>query len=49
MDMDHKGLIDKWSALVQVMAWCQASYKPLPNSMITQFSDAHLRHQALLC
>ena len=35
-----KGPIDYKSALVQVMAWHQTGEKPLPESMLTKFSDA---------
>ena len=31
-------------ALVQVMAWCQTGDKPLPEQMLTQSSDAYMRH-----
>ena len=34
-----KGPIDNKSALVQVMAWCLFSAKPLPEPMLTQFTD----------
>ena len=35
-----KGPIDYKSALVQVMAWHRAGEKPLPESMLTKFTDA---------
>ena len=35
--------IDNKLALVQVMAWCRTSDKPLPELMQTQFNDAHMR------
>ena len=35
-----KGLIYK-SALVQVMAWCRTGTKPLPDPMMTQFTDKY--------
>ena len=35
-----KGPIDYKSALVQVMAWHRTGEKPLPESMLTQFTDA---------
>ena len=38
-----KGLIDNTSALVQVMAWRPAGDKPLPEAMITLFTDAYMR------
>ena len=31
-------------ALVQVMAWRRAGDKPLPKPMLTQFTNAYLRH-----
>ena len=37
--------IDNKPALVQVMAWHRTGYKPLPGPMMTQFIDAHMRHQ----
>ena len=39
-----KGSIDYKSALVQVVAWHQTGEKPLPESMLTQFTDAYKRH-----
>ena len=39
-----KGPIDYNSALVQVVAWHRAGKKPLPESMLTQFNDAYIRH-----
>ena len=39
-----KGAIDNKSALVQVMACRQISDKPLPEAMMTQFTDAYMRH-----
>ena len=39
-----KGLIDNKSALVQVMAWRRSGDKPLPESMLTQFTDAYTQH-----
>ena len=39
-----KDLIDKMSALVQVMAWRLTGDKPLPKPMMTQFTDAYIRH-----
>ena len=38
------GQIDYKSALVQVMAWHRTGEKPLPESMLTQFTDAYIRH-----
>ena len=39
-----KGPIDYNSELVQVVAWHRAGEKPLPESMLTQFNDAYIRH-----
>ena len=39
-----KGPIGNKSELVQVMAWCQTGDKPLPEPMLTQFTDAYMRH-----
>ena len=39
-----KGPIDNKSALVQVMAWCRTGDKPLPEPMLTQFTDAYMQH-----
>ena len=39
-----KGLIDNTSALVKVMAWRRAGDKPLPDTMMTHFTDAYMRH-----
>ena len=38
------GPIDNKSALVQVMAWCQTGNKPLPEAMMTQFTDEYMQH-----
>ena len=39
------GLTDNKAALFQVMAWQrQASVKPLPEPMMTQFIDAYTQH-----
>ena len=32
------------TALVQVMAWRRIGDKPLPELMMTQFTDAYMRH-----
>ena len=37
-----KGQIDYKSALIQVMALCRTGDKPLPEPMLTQFSDAYM-------
>ena len=39
-----KGPIANTSALVQVMAWCQTGDKPLPEVILTQFTDAFRQH-----
>ena len=36
--------IDNKPVLVQVMAWCRTGNKPLPEPMLTQFTDAYMRH-----
>ena len=36
--------IDNKSAFVQVMAWRRTGDKPLPEQMMTQFTDAYMRH-----
>ena len=37
-----KGPIDYESSLVQVIAWCQTGDKPLPEAMLTQFTNAYI-------
>ena len=37
-------LIDYMQVLVQVMAWRRTGDKPLPELMMTQFTDAYVRH-----
>ena len=39
-----KSPIDNKPALVQVMAWRRAGDKPLPEPMMTQLTDAYMRH-----
>ena len=39
-----KSPIDNKPALVHVMAWCRTGNKPLPEPMMTQFTDAYMRH-----
>ena len=39
-----KGSIDNKAVFVQVMAWRRKGDKPLPESMLTQFTDAYMRH-----
>ena len=36
--------IDNKPALVQVMAWRRTGDKPLPEPMLTQFTDTYMRH-----
>ena len=36
--------IDNMAVLVQVMAWCRTGNKPLSEPMMTQFTDAYMRH-----
>ena len=36
--------IDNNTALVQAMAWRRTDDKPLPEPMLTQFTDAYMRH-----
>ena len=42
-----KGPIDNESALVLVMAWRQTGDKPLPELLLTQFTDAYIYHQEM--
>ena len=37
------------SALVQMMAWSQTGKKPLSEPMMDQFTEAYMRHSALIC
>ena len=39
-----KGPIDNRAALVKVMAWRQTCNKPLHEPMLSQFTDAYMRH-----
>ena len=41
---NSKSLIDNKPALVQVMAWRRQGDKPLPELLMTQFTDTYLRH-----
>ena len=38
-----KGPIDNKSELVQVMTWRRTGEKPLPEAILTQFTDAYMR------
>ena len=40
-----KGPADNKPALVLVMAWCQTGDKPLPQPMVTQFTQAYMQQQ----
>ena len=39
-----RGPIDNKTALVQIMTWRRTCEKPSPESMLTQFVDAYMRH-----
>ena len=39
-----EGLFDNKSATVQVMTWRLTGEKPLPEPMLTQFTDAYMQH-----
>ena len=39
-----KGPIDNNPALVQIMVWRQVGDKPLPEPLLTLFTDAYMRH-----
>ena len=39
-----KGPTDNKTALVLVMACCQTGSRPLPEPMLTQFTDAYMQH-----
>ena len=43
-----KGPIDDKPALVEVMAWPQIGNKPLPELMLTQFTDEYMWHHELI-
>ena len=40
----HKGQIGNKSASFQAMAWHQQGGKPLPEPMLTQFTDTYMRY-----
>ena len=40
-----RSLIDNKPVLVQVMAWRRTGDKQLPEPVLTQFTDAYMRHQ----
>ena len=39
-----RSLIDNIPALFQIMAWRRPGDKPLSEPMLTQFTDAYMRH-----
>ena len=39
-----KGSMDSKSVLIQVIAWRRKGDKPLSEPMLTQFTDAYMRH-----
>ena len=39
-----RGPIDNYPALLQIMAWRRTGDKPLPEPMLTQFTDAYMWH-----
>ena len=39
-----KGPNDNFAALVQIMAWRRTGDKPLPEPILTLFTDAYMRH-----
>ena len=39
-----KGSIDNKGVFVQVMTWRRIGDKPLPEQMLTQFTDAYIQH-----
>ena len=39
-----RSLIDNMPALFQAIAWRRTGNKPLPEPMLTQFTDAYMRH-----
>ena len=48
MEVIQKGIINKKSALIQVMAWFSTGDKPLPKAKFTKTLHAIWRHQAWL-
>ena len=42
------GPVDYKSALVQIMAWCQAGNKPLSEPMMALFADAYIHLSYIL-
>ena len=44
VELVTKGPIDNKPILFQVMAWRRTGDKPLPEPMLTQFTDAYMQH-----
>ena len=44
----HKAAVDDKAALVYVMSWCWVGNRPLPEPMMTQFTDAYIQHSCLM-
>ena len=44
LKFDPRGTVDNKWALVQVMAWRRTGDKPLPEPMLSLFTDANMRH-----
>ena len=44
LELVHRSPIDNTPALVRVMAWSRTGNKPLPEPMMTQFTDAYMWH-----
>ena len=44
LNLISEGPIVKKSALVQVMVWHRIGAKPLPEAILTQFTDACMHH-----
>ena len=44
MKLFHKDPVDSKAALAHVMAWRRTGERSLPEPMLTQFTDAYLRH-----
>ena len=44
LNLIPKDPIDKESLLVQVMVWHRTGAKPLPEAILTQFTDACMHH-----
>ena len=44
LKFDPKGTIDNKAAMVQIVAWPRTGDKPLPEPMLTQFTDAYMQY-----